>query len=609
MTSRSGGENEVAGDAFVQWASPQHGAPREVRSLVEHVDVTHDHVGLIETDLQGRRVAWKSVPAGGKAPITVPATAAAGVDPWTVDPVSLRVGSDHVAVCDACGGAGKLRCASCASTGKQSCGACGGQRKAYGYAANGAWRLLNCQACRGKGAIDCPECRRGIAVCKPCAGEGRLQRWLELESWRRSTSAIHPHTCALRFGWGESPANEIVERDAFLLAEHARLHALAGADLGDIPLQWLEVLAQPAMAEERVARQRLRIARVPTYTVHYRLGNAEDRVAFSGRRLLPPRESSPSLFLVRASKLRGLSLSFAALYGSIALVSLGRGAFFWSLATLASLVAFGSTLVAIYRAAADWTSSRRHLQKWLGIAVATLAIAIFFAFAALPQGDHADGLIAAGKLDDAETELEALRSRADVRSWADLRLARIRQATDVGSARKELAQISRELPQYAEATDAIDRMVMAAARDAATRQRWADAVEVLGQLSPRARGTQESIAAAIDVHIPLARERIARTHWSEAADAIVAAKRLGAPAGAWEPLADSIRIAGLSAVASAKYERNPRSRFGKQLAAEEILVAWEQASGRWGTPPLIALRAAMARDLDALERGNRLRAQ
>jgi hypothetical protein len=34
-------------------------------------------------------------------------------------------------------------------------------------------------------------------------------------------------------------------------------------------------------------------------------------------------------------------------------------------------------------------------------------------------------------------------------------------------------------------------------------------------------------------------------------------------------------------------------------------VAWERATENWGTPPLIALRAAMARDVAALERNER----
>jgi hypothetical protein len=436
-----------------------------------------------------------------------------------------------------------------------------------------------------------------------------VQRWLELEWWSRSISAIHPQTFATRFGWAENPADEVVERDALLVADLDRPHALAAADLGDIPFQWVEVLAPQVMAEERVERQRLRIARVSTHTVQYRLGSAEGRVAFTGRRLLSPFETWPSLFLSRASTLRVLRLLFVAVHGVIVLVSLGRGAFFWSLATLASLIALGFALVAIYRAAAEWTSSRLHMNKWFTAAVASLAVAVVFAWVTLPRAGHADGLIVAGKLDDAESELQALGGRADIRSWADLRLARIRNATEAESARKELAQIPRELPQHAAATDAIDRLILARARDAAALHRWVDASEVLGQLSPRAQGKQESVAVAIAVHIPLARQRIARTHWSEAADSIVAAKHLGAPSGEWKPLADSIRTAGLGAAASAKHERELRNRFRKELAAEEILVSWERTSDRWGTPPLIALRTAMARDVGALERGERLRAR
>ncbi len=610
MTPLSAGENQMAGDAFVHWASLQDGAPRDVRSLLEHVAVTHDYIGLIETDLRGQRVVWKSVPAAGRARITLPPPIVAEeVDAWVADAPSLRKQSDHVALCDPCAGAGKTRCAACDGSGKRTCGACGGERKAYGYTANGAWRLLNCTACRGKGAVDCAECRRGVAVCAICAGEGRVQRWLELEWWRRSIPTVHPQQLASRFGWMENPVNEIIERDAHVIADLERPHVLAASDLGDIPLQWLEVLEPVLMSGERVQRQRLRIARVPTHTVHYRVGAAKDSVAFAGRRLSAPREAAAALFVIRAANLRALLLVLVAIYGVIVLVSLARGPFFWSMATLASLVAFGAALASIYRASADWTASRLETRKWFIAITVTLIVAIAFAFAALPRVGRADGLIAAGKLDDAESELQSLGGSAGRRSWADLRLARIRQATELEAARTALAQIPRELPQYGEATDAIDQLILTKAREAASAQRWTDGSDALRLLSARARGKPESAAVSAAVHIPLARQKLARKHWSEAADSVIAAQSLGVSSSEWQTVTDAIHAAGLSAAASARRERDLRSRFRSELTAEEILVSWERTAEVWGTPPLIALRVAMARDVAAIERSERRRAQ
>jgi hypothetical protein len=60
-----------------------------------------------------------------------------------------------------------------------------------------------------------------------------------------------------------------------------------------------------------------------------------------------------------------------------------------------------------------------------------------------------------------------------------------------------------------------------------------------------------------------------------------------------------------SPAAEAKREDDTSRRLRLRLTAEETLVSWETATGAWGTPSLIALRTAMARDVAALERRRR----
>jgi len=48
-------------------------------------------------------------------------------------------------------------------------------------------------------------------------------------------------------------------------------------------------------------------------------------------------------------------------------------------------------------------------------------------------------------------------------------------------------------------------------------------------------------------------------------------------------------------------------RLGKRRDAEAVFVAWERASDQWGTPPLIDLRTAMARDVADAERAAKRR--
>jgi hypothetical protein len=570
--------------------------------LIEHVEISHDYTGLLDTEINGRRVVWKSVPGAARARVTATVIAIEDVDAWSIEPASLRQRSDHMALCHTCAGEKKIRCVACGGAGKTRCGACNGQRKMYGYASNGAHRLLNCAVCKGE--IDCMQCRRGIATCATCAGEGRVQRWMEVESWQRSTSKTYPQIVALRFAWEESPASDAVARDAELVTEVDWPRQLTQDDLTDTPEEWLAVLLPEVTSQERIARQRLRIARIPTHHVHYRLGSNEDHVTFSGLRLLDPDPTARNAFDRRAARLRALRMLLAAIAIVIVLTSLMRDAFFRSIPTLFSLLACGAALVAIYVAVADLTSTRMHSRTWLIVGFSSLVVAIVFAIAALPRIAHAQQLIAAGNLDDAESELRVLHNpSASIR--ADLQLARVRQATEIGTARSALAQIPGTLPQHALAINAVDQLILSTARDEARQHRWSDASSALALLSDGARGRPDSVALAESVCVPSAWEKVDRTDWAGAANAILAARRIGVAPAALEPLDGAIRNSAINTAAKAQSADDPRERLRQRLAAEDTFVSWERATENWGTPPLIALRSEMARDVAAVERGER----
>jgi hypothetical protein len=593
--------------AFERWASLQRRAPRHVAALVSGIEESSEAIGLLATEIRGRRLVWRSVPAGGRARVTVPAVTIESLDAWSVDQAALRLKSDHIAICPTCGGAKKVDCHECGGAGKTVCTACGGRRKMYGYASNGSYRLLNCAACRGRGDIDCGNCRRGLATCSRCQGEGRVQQWIELETWTRSVSAAHPLTLARQLRWDDDPSEKDVARDAEVTADIARPHRLTSADIGDIPPRWLDVLMTDFQAGERVTRQRFRIARVPTHTVTYRLGGDDDRVAFRGRRLVPPSANTPTALNGRGSRLRSLSWLLIIIGIVAAIVSLGRGAFFWSVLTFLSLAAAAGGLAAIYGAVAEWTAARRWTHRWLVVATAFIAIAVALAAGALPRIDHAEGLIAAEKLDEAASELTALGDAPVV--WADLRLARIRQTKDVNAARNELAMISANLPQHAAAVTAADRLILATAnRDVASEQE-SRAAETLALLSEGARGKPESIATAKSVYLPLATQQIARREWSSAAASVIAARRLGVAAADLNPLITALAAAGAKSAAEADRAMDPKRRLRLRLAAEQILVASETASESSNTRELIVLRTAMARDIAAMEKTARRRSR
>lgn len=605
MTPIPANDDEAVRDAFARWASVQAAAPSHAERLIEDVQIAHDYAGLLDSEIDGRRVMWKAVPAAARARVTAAALAIGDVDAWSIDPAALRQRSDHIAVCGTCAGEKKLRCTACSGGGKTRCAVCNGQRKAYGYASNGAYRLLNCTACRGKGEIDCLHCRRGIAVCTTCAGEGRLQSWMEVESWQRSISKSHPETSARQFAWGDRPANEALARDGELLHDIGRPRALSRDDAASVPEEWLAVLRAEVTAEERVSRERLRIVRIPTRIVHYRLGSIGDSVTFHGRRLLAPDPAAQSAFDQRAARLRMLRIVLIAIAIVITVASLARDAFFRSVPTLLSLLACFAALVLIERAAADWTAARLHTRALLIAAGSSFVVAIVFAIAALPRVAHAQRLIASGDIAAAESELLALHENASPAMWADLNVSQIRQASGIDAAQQSLAQIPRTLPQYRVAVRAIDERILETARHDATERKWSDASAALALLSDGARDRSDAAAVAESVCIPSASEKTDRGDWSGAADTIVTARRMGVRAAALEPFDGAIRSAAINADEKARHANDARERLRQRLVGENAFVSWERATENWGTPPLIALRVAMARDVAAVERKER----
>lgn len=599
--------------AFRRWVSVRPAAPRHVTSLIEHVEISHGYAGLLDTEIHSRRLDWASVPVPSRTRLTRPAVADVDIDVWTVEPHSLRERTLHIAVCHHCAGGKKVRCDACGGSGKSVCGACNGQRKAYGRASNGAYRLLNCTVCRGKGETDCRHCRRGTAVCSHCAGEGRLQRWRQIEPWQRATHGIHPQTVGADFAWQESPTNETVARDAELVIDIDQPHPLTPDDLaghcGDhlagTYAEWLSVLHVDITAEERIVRQRLRVARIPARRVHYRVGNDHDHVTFTGCRLLPAATADDDAFARRAVRLRALRVVLALLGIAVIVASLARGAFFRSFSTFLSLLACCAGLVYIHVAAADWTGARLRTRPWVILSVASLSAAIGFAVAALPRLGHARQLIADGRFGDAEDELRALPGGVPPSAWADLRLERVRHSTDIESARRTMAEIPSASPQHQMAGDAVDRLILATARDEARKSRWSDASASLAELSDRARGRPEAVTLAESVCVAAARASIGRGQWPAAALAIATARRVGVTDAALEPLQGAIHTTAVETAEAARRRDDVHERFRLRLLAEAAFVAWEISTGNSGTAPLMALRTAMARDLTVIERSEK----
>lgn len=602
-------DRHLAEAAFACWAAAQPHAPREVASLFRDVSVSHEPVGLLATEIAGRRVFWRSVPANGKARVTFPTVAIETVDAWTADAIPLRDRSNHIAICDDCGGNRKVTCGRCGGRGSWVCPSCNGARKAYGYASNGSRRLLNCVTCRGKGEVDCDDCRRGVASCAACGGEGRVQRWIELETWQRVVASRHPQALADRFGWDDDPTTDAIARDTDVTFDITRTRALTPTDLGSVPQQWLAALAPPLKPGERVMRQRMRIARLPVYNVAYRLNENDEHVAFTGRQLAPPPQGTPNALSARAEKLRSLrQLMFAIAIAGV-LIAFGRGAFYRSVATSISVVGFIALLASLYGAYAESTALRRRTREWLIAAAASFVIIIAFTLFARPRLAHAQELVAAADVDAAEEELNALGDDVPANVWADFRVAQIRATNDVDAARAALAQIPAELPQHAIAAAAVDDVLLRAANQYAKQQLLAKAAESLAMLSGSALRRPATIDAARTIYVPLAQREIRNGAWSDAAASIAAAKRLGVPTTELDDSIAALHRAGSDAARKASRVNDAQKRLTLRLSAEQILSSWEIAAGASGSAELTALRSAMAHDVAAAEKNARRRGE
>jgi hypothetical protein len=454
---------------FEEWAREQPGCPRRPAELVHDVSLNDDYVGLFATRCEGRRATWRSVPSSAQVRLParpIPAT----VDPWAADDRKLREATDHVEICSACNGAGKGSCPTCAGAGKLVCAECGGARKMYGYAANGAHRLLNCTRCRGKGDVDCGHCRRGIATCERCAGERRLQRWLEVERWTRYDTAECPAALAQRFGWSGVSANAEVERHGVVALDVECPRAIVSSDAPRLPSQWLDLAPRPRDGE-RVVQQRVRLVRVPKLVVRYNVGHAEGHAEFSGLALRPPSPARDAPFAVRATRLRQLGVLLALTFLVAAALIFGRGPFYWNATSVAALATVAAALTCVWGGAAEATGRTHYTKHWLGAAAGALLVAVGFLWLGRPTREHAARALASRDFAAAERELSALDGDGDGALFADLHLARVAGASDVQTARRELELIPRNLPQYARAVAAYLPLVQRAARDETVRAR------------------------------------------------------------------------------------------------------------------------------------------
>jgi hypothetical protein len=468
-------------EVFRAWAARLPRAPNDASDLVRSLELRTRLVGRLTTDLEGRRVAWRSAPYDGRGRVGAPPLDPSGVDAWNPIP-DLRQGSQHIASCDRCKGDGRVPCTSCGGSSRQTCSACDGTGKYYGTTANGVRRLLNCKECRGRGTVVCITCSRGRIECPDCHGARKMEKWLVVDESRRQDVQVEPDGALTRaFAWGQDGVNasdDDVAKDAKILATATQQRVLAADDLPErVPVSWREAYWERIQARidgsERVLSQTFSLLQVPSIEVTYGVGEHTQAIELEGLRMLAPPMWADHVLTRRAKILGRIALALAALPIGAGVVYLARGTYFLTSSSLALIggILGAAVTIAALAYTAFWYASlgRRVARVWALSAIAPIAVAVVLGTLVEPSSARVHAHLKAGNLSAAEVELAALGSRDDPKLaalWADLDLKAALAATTCATASKSATKIPRERAEYRRAIGHTDRLAFSEAKSA-----------------------------------------------------------------------------------------------------------------------------------------------
>lgn len=482
---------KVAVQAFVEWTRRLPVSPPNPQEFIRSVEPKARGAARIYSTITERRVVWKEGPTHGSPPVTGLRRQASSVDLWAETSESLRNSSLSVLACSPCGGVGSTPCPKCKGRGNVQCWNCRGTRKAYGYAKNNSRRLMNCRQCDASGRVSCSGCNSGSVSCAPCLGHGREQRWLELvDSVRTDVLVMSEDEHLRRLVW----TNEDMEQDAKLVGEISANGVLPQEKVAQhLPGDWVKEhwgkTRVPVKVNERITRQRFQVFEVPAARVSYGIMNAPSTtVQFEGRRMLAPPVEEDRQLTARGRKVLAVRLPLIAVALGIPLLYILRGSFFWNGWLAALLFSLGGFAVVTDRLVQDWTLGRRQkIRQWrFGMSVYAL-IAIVVALFAEPWLFEAPRDISEGRLDDAQTELQALgepESHELQQAWADLHLAHALREQNVDEVAKDALAMAPNAPERAKVEQHLLSLTHQQVLASLERKNVASASEVLASAQP-----------------------------------------------------------------------------------------------------------------------------
>ncbi|MCK8501920.1 hypothetical protein [Myxococcus fulvus] len=446
----------AAVQAFVEWTRRLPVPPPNPQEFIRSVEPKARGAARIYSTITERQVVWKEGLPQGTPDVTGLRRRPDSVDPWAETHASLRESSLSILACSPCGGSGTVSCSNCSGRAFVGCSNCGGSRKAYGYASNGSRRLMNCRSCNARGVVSCPSCRSGQMNCSTCHGRGREQRWLEfVETVRFDFLVMSEEQELRRLVWTKAD----MEKDAKLVAEISANGLLTQEKVAlHLPENWVrehwEKTQIKLKPRERITSQSFQVFEVPAARISYSIADAPPTtIEFEGQRMLAPPPSADRQFTARGRKVQAMRGLLLALALGIPLLYILRGAYFWNSLLVFMSVFLGASAILADRLVQDWTLGRKgRARSWgIGAAVSALPVTVL-AMVAEPSLQDARRHLSEGRLDDAQTELQALgapESPELQQAWADLHLAHALREQNVDEVVKDALAMAPGAPERA----------------------------------------------------------------------------------------------------------------------------------------------------------------
>jgi hypothetical protein len=589
---------------FSAWARRMPSGPRHADDLVRGIELQQHHIASLDSAIEGRRFVERTAPCRARE-MCAPVADVSTLDPWN-PPADLRVRTRTIAPCSRCSGQGHVACPNCGASGRVACLACSGSGKYYGTTANGAHRMLNCKSCKGKGTVSCGSCMKGTAQCPSCEGATKIECWFDVEAWTRTDSRVHPP--------GESLA------DSPVIADLASAGPLLPSTIPPaVARDCLDALSFALEPGERVRSQRLVVVDRPSVKVSYVVRDVADSVTFVGPRLLAQVHAVEHAFASRARLLSRLRAGLLCLPFAVGATYVLRGTYFVTgrAAPFVAGITGATAGIALCLYAVAWyvTLRRKGARMCGSVALSLLAVVIGLALAAEPSVARARGYLAAGRLADADRELESLGSPQDPELadvWADLWLKQAIGSSSCTDAAAFAARIPAHQPQHSRAVARADDLALGDAKRKLDASDLAAASAALACASTTTREGASGRKLAAQISLTVGQGCLRAQDW----DCVLAhssdVEKLGAATDAL-----ALRTAGTTAIQAlvdqdvtlARAERDVNQRAHVENAALALWSTYLRSSGAKDPAAIASLKAGISRDEAAIAHQQELERQ